>query len=135
MFFWTQSLLMHKVIKNKSYLELVTNPFRLRNKFTKILLVIYCLTKFDGVMKSSSLVIPKTTFANLCKPFMTSWIIQFPFVLSNLESVDRKRKNCKNFIMSRTKRPFQLKWKKFFTVFEGYHLVKKKSIENSRHKL
>ena len=43
--------------------------FRLRNKFTKIsLLVIYYLTKFDGVIKSGFWVTPKITSANLCKP-------------------------------------------------------------------
>ena len=43
--------------------------FRLRNKFTKIyLLVIYYLSKFDGVIQSSFWVIPNITLANLCKP-------------------------------------------------------------------
>ena len=42
-------------------------PFRLRNKFRKIsLLVIYYLTKFDDVMQSGFWVIPKVTSANLC---------------------------------------------------------------------
>ena len=43
--------------------------FRLRNKFTKIsLLVIYYLTKFDGVIQSGFSVIRNITSANLCKP-------------------------------------------------------------------
>ena len=43
--------------------------FRLRNKFTKIsLLVIYYLIKFDGVIQSSFWVIPNISPANLCKP-------------------------------------------------------------------
>ena len=43
--------------------------FRLRNKFTKIsLLVIYYLTKFDGVTQSGFSVILNITPANLCKP-------------------------------------------------------------------
>ena len=43
--------------------------FRLQNKFTKIsLLVIYYLTKFDGVIQSGFSVIPNITPANLCKP-------------------------------------------------------------------
>ena len=45
--------------------------FRLRNNFTKTsLLVIYYLTKFDGVivMQSGFSVIPNITPANLCKP-------------------------------------------------------------------
>ena len=42
--------------------------FRLPNKFTKIyLLVIYYLTKFDGVLYSGFWLIPKITPANLCK--------------------------------------------------------------------
>ena len=42
--------------------------FRLRNKFRKILLlVIYYLNKFDDVIKSGFIVIPKITPANLCK--------------------------------------------------------------------
>ena len=61
---------MDKVIKNQKgsgsrHLLL----FRLRNKFTKIsLLVIYYLTKFDGVIQSGFSVIPNITPANLCKP-------------------------------------------------------------------
>ena len=42
---------------------------RLQNKFIKIsLLVMYYLTKFDGVIQSSFGVFPKITPANLCKP-------------------------------------------------------------------
>ena len=43
--------------------------FRLQNNFTKIsLLVIYYLTKVDGVIQHSFWVIPNITPANLCKP-------------------------------------------------------------------
>ena len=43
--------------------------FSLRSKFKKIsLLVIYYQTKFDGVIQSSSWVIPKLKPANLCQP-------------------------------------------------------------------
>ena len=43
--------------------------FRLQNKFRKIPLFIICyLTKSDDVIQSSFWVIPKITFANLCKP-------------------------------------------------------------------
>ena len=43
--------------------------FRIQNKFIKIpLLVIYYLTRFDDVIQSGFLVIPKTASANLCKP-------------------------------------------------------------------
>ena len=42
--------------------------FRLQNKFRNIsLFVIYYLTKFDDVMYSSFWVIPKITYATLCK--------------------------------------------------------------------
>ena len=42
--------------------------FSLQNKFRKIpLLVKYYLTKFDDVISSGFWVIPKITFANLCK--------------------------------------------------------------------
>ena len=43
--------------------------FRLWNKFRKIsFLVMYYLNKFDDVIWSGFWVIPKITFANLCKP-------------------------------------------------------------------
>ena len=45
-----------------------SNQFRLQNKFRNIsLFVIYYLTKFDDVMYSSFWVIPKITYATLCK--------------------------------------------------------------------
>ena len=44
------------------------SPFRLENMFKNIsLFIIYYLTKFDDVLKSSYWVIPKFTFPNLCK--------------------------------------------------------------------
>ena len=44
--------------------------FRLQNKFTIIsLLVIYYLTKYDGVIQNSFWIVPKITPANLCRPF------------------------------------------------------------------
>ena len=51
-------------------------------------------------------------------------------LLLNLGSVERKRKNYKNLNISRTKRPFQMK---FFIVFEGLSLGGK--INNSGQKL
>ena len=41
--------------------------------------------------------------------FMTSQIIPFPFVLLNLENVERKGKNYKNLNIWRTKRAFSMK--------------------------
>ena len=61
---------MDKVIKNKNGLELVTSlssGFETSSK--KIyLLVTYYQIKFDGVLSSSSWVIPKFTPTYLCKP-------------------------------------------------------------------
>ena len=78
---------------------------RLQNLFRKIpLLVMYYLTNFDDVI-SSSWVISKITFANLCKPIHD--IINYSTsILFNLESVQRKRKNYKNLNISRTKIAF-----------------------------
>ena len=60
---------MVKVIKNKRPGTSDLLLIRLQNKFTKIsFLVIYYLTKFDGVIQSSFWVIPNITPANLCKP-------------------------------------------------------------------
>ena len=50
--------------------------------------------------------------------FMTSYIIPLPFVLLNLESVERKGKNYKKLNISRMKSAFSMKWKTFFIVFE-----------------
>ena len=59
--------------------------FRLQNKFTKIsLLVIYYQTKFDGVIKSGSWVIPKITPATLCKP--VHGIINYSTSIHSFES-------------------------------------------------
>ena len=62
--FWTQPLLMDKVIKNKRGMELVTSHSSGHQKTP--LFVTYYLNKFDDVW-SSYWVIPKLTFANLCK--------------------------------------------------------------------
>ena len=63
------SLLMGKVIKNKSSLKPVTSHSSgYKTKFRKIpLSVIYYLTKFDNVIGSSFWVIAKIASANLCK--------------------------------------------------------------------
>ena len=68
---------------------------------------------------------------------MTSLIIPLSFVLLNLESVERRRKKYKNLNISRTKRAFSMKWKTFFTAFEGlsFGWKNKNVIKNSRHKL
>ena len=67
--FWTQSLLMDKILKKKGPGSSDQSPFRLQIKFRKnSFLVIYYLTKFDYVISSGFWVIPKITSANLCKP-------------------------------------------------------------------
>ena len=55
-----------------------------------------------------------------------SWhqIIPLAFVLLNLESVERKRKNYKNLNISRRKQLFRLNKKQFSQFLKGYHLVK-----------
>ena len=68
--------------------------FRLRNKFTKIsLLVIYYLTKFDGVIQSGFRVIPRITPANLCKPIhdiINYSISIYPFESGKCEKEEQK---------------------------------------------
>ena len=59
--------------------------FRLQNKFTKIfLLVIYYLTKYDGVIQSSFWVILNIAPANSCKPIHD--IINYSTSISPFES-------------------------------------------------
>ena len=60
---------MDKVIKNKRDLELVTSyssDYKTSSKKMS-LFIIYYLTKFNNVMCSSFWVIPKITYATLCK--------------------------------------------------------------------
>ena len=84
--------------------------FRLQSKFRKIpLLVVYYLTKFDDVIESGFWVFLKIRSANLCKPIYDIINIPLPFVLLNLESVERKGKNNKNWNISRMKRAFYMK--------------------------
>ena len=59
--------------------------WRLQNKFTKIsLLVLYYLTKFDGVIQSRFSVIPNITPANLRKPIHV--VINFSISICPFES-------------------------------------------------
>ena len=59
--------------------------WRLQNKFTKIsLLVLYYLTKFDGVIQSGFSVIPNITPANLRKPIHV--VINFSISICPFES-------------------------------------------------
>ena len=114
-FFWMQSLLMVKVIKNKRPGTSDLLVFRLQNKSTKIsFLVIYYLTKFDGVIQSSFWVIPTITPANLCKP--THDIINYstsicPFVSGKYGKEEEK---LQKFEYLETERSFLVKIKNIF---------------------
>ena len=67
-FFWTQSLLMDKVIKTKMGLELVTRcSSGYKTSSEKFLYLLYYLTKFDDLIWSNFWVIAKVASANLCK--------------------------------------------------------------------
>ena len=84
---------MDKVIKNKKGLELVTSRSSgYETSSEKFLYTLYYLTKFDDVMSSSFWVIAKIASANLYKSIHEK-IMPLPFVLSNLESVERKGEN------------------------------------------
>ena len=112
--------------------------FRLQNKFRKIpLLVIYYLTKFDDIILSSFLVIPKITSANLCKPIHD--IINYstsiwPFEFGKCGKEGKKLQNCeyleneKSFL-DETKNIFHSFWRAIIW------WKNKNFIKNSGHKL
>ena len=85
--------------------------FRLRNKFIKIsLLVIYIIRPSLLVLYKAVLELFQKLHQQIyASQSMKSKIISLPFVLLNLESVERKRKNYKNLNISRTKRAFLMK--------------------------
>ena len=100
--------------------------FRLHNKFTKIsLLVIYYLTKFDGVIQSSFWVNPNITPANLCKPIHD--IINYstsicPFVS---EKCGKKEEKLQKFEYLENEKSFLNKIKNIFHSFWRTSLGKK----------
>ena len=84
--------------------------FRLQKKFTKIsLLVIYYLTKFDGVIKNGSWVIPKITHENFCKPIHD--IINYSTSICSFEFGERGKEEEKlqKCDILRMKRAFEMK--------------------------
>ena len=97
--------------------------FRLRNKFTKIsLLVIYYLTKFDGVIQSGFSVIPNITPANLCKPIhdIINYSISIcPFESGKCGKEEQKLQNLGN------EKSFLDEIKTFFIVFQGLSVGEK----------
>ena len=110
-FFWTQSLLMDKVIKNKRGLELVTSHSSGRETSSeKFLYSLYII--WPSLMmkcKAFSELLQKLHQQIYASQFMTSWIIPLPYVLLNLECVKRKGKNHKNLNILTTKRAFSMK--------------------------
>ena len=56
---------------------------------------------------------------------MTSLIIPVPFVLLNLEKVERKRKKIQKFEYFENEKSFLDEIKNIFPFLKGYHLVKK----------
>ena len=61
---------------------------------------------FDELIQSRSLVIPKITFDNLCKPIHNVVIIPVSSDPWNLEAAEKKEKNCKKLNILRTKWAF-----------------------------
>ena len=98
--------------------------FRLQNKFRKIpLLVIYYLNKFDDIIYSGFWVIPKITYANLCKPIYD--IINYPSSICPFQSgtCGKERKNTKMWISREGKELFRWNKEPFSWFSKGYHLV------------
>ena len=100
--------------------------FRLRNKFTKIsLLVIYYLTKFDGVIQSGFSVIPNITPANLCKPIHD--IINYSISICPFESgkCGKEEQKLQKFECLENEKSFLDEIKTLFIVFQGLSLGEK----------
>ena len=99
--------------------------FKLRNKFTKVsLLVTYYLTKFDGLMQSGFWVIPNISPWNSCKPFHE--IIMYSFFVCPFESGKWKGRGKITKIWISRERKELSRWnKKHLSQFlKGYYLVR-----------
>ena len=99
--------------------------FKLRNKFTKVsLLVTYYLTKFDGLMQSGFWVIPNISPWNSCKPFHE--IIMYSFFVCPFESGNWKGRGKITKIWISRERKELSRWnKKHLSQFlKGYYLVR-----------
>ena len=99
--------------------------FKLRNKFTKVsLLVTYYLTKFDGLMQSGFWVIPNISPWNSCKPFHE--IIMYSFFVCPFESGNWKGRGKITKIWKSRERKELFRWnKKHLSQFlKGYYLVR-----------
>ena len=112
--------------------------FRLRNRLTKIsLLVIYYLTKFDGVILSDFWVITKIAPANLCK--LIHDIINYstcicPFESGECRKEGKKLQKCEYL---KNKKSFSYEMKNIFhSSWRAIFWWKNKNlIKNSRHRL
>ena len=112
--------------------------FRLQNKFTKIsFLVKYYQTKFDGVIQSSSWVIPKITPWNLCKPIHD--IINHSNSTCSFESgkCGKEEEKSQKFEYLKNKKSFLDEVKNIFHSFWRpiFWWKNKKLIKNSGQKL
>ena len=112
--------------------------FRLQNKFRKIpLLVIYYLTTFDDVIKSSFCVIPKITSANLYKTI--HGIIYYSTFICPFESGKhrKERKKLQKFECLEKEKSFLDEIKNILHSFWRAVIWWKNNnlIKNSRHKL
>ena len=110
--------------------------FGLRNKFTEIsMLVIYYLTQFDGVLQSSFSVIPSITPANLCKPIYD--IINYFIPICPFESgkCGKEEQKLQKIEYLENEKSFLDEIRHFSQFLKDYHLVEKKLIKNSGHKL
>ena len=99
--------------------------FKLRNKFTKVsLLVTYYLTKFDGLMQSGFWVIPNISPWNSCKPIHE--IIMYSFFVCLFESGKWKGRGKITKIWISRERKELSRWnKKHLSQFlKGYYLVR-----------
>ena len=124
-FFRTESCLWTKLKKTKRSLNWWPVAPQVAKQVYKVsLFVIYYLLKFDGVIKSSSWLIPKISPANLCKPNHDIIFFSFSFPLLILQNVERKG-NITIWISWEWKKLFRWNKKYFPQFLMGCHLVKK----------
>ena len=102
-FFPTQSFLMGKVIKKKRNLELVTSlSSGYKTSSKKIIYWLYIIWPSLMVLEFFQK-LHLQIYASQC---MTSLILPLPFILLNLNKVERKRKKYKKLNILRTKKAF-----------------------------
>ena len=119
--------------------------FRLRNKFRKIISIIfmYWLTKFDYVIQNGFWVIPKTISANVSKPIHDIINNSTSICLFESGKCGKEGKKLQKFKYVENKKSFfnEIKTKNeiFYSFLKDYHLAEKRFdknlIKNSGHKL